>query len=106
MSKKIGHPENKIKKTLKILKTIGFIEQTGDQIQITEKGKQKTNQLIRAHRLWESFLVEEFGLDPDQVHEEAEQFEHHLSDDFLTEVEERLGFPEIDPHGSPIPKKP
>ena len=42
MSKKIGHPENKIKKTLKILKTIGFIGQTGDQIQITEKGKLKS----------------------------------------------------------------
>lgn len=104
MVDKTSHPKSKIIPSLRILREIGFIELNGDEMKITSKGIQKTNQLIRAHRLWESFLVEEIGLDADQVHEEAEQLEHYMSEEFLSELDERLGFPEKDPHGSPIPR--
>ena len=60
--------------------------------------------MIRAHRLWETYMVNKMGMDSDQIHEEAERIEHHMSDEFLNEVAERLNHPEMDPHGSPIPK--
>jgi ABC-type Mn2+/Zn2+ transport system permease subunit/Mn-dependent DtxR family transcriptional regulator len=104
ISKKLGHKPSKIAKTLRKLIEIGMIVESNGEHILTEKGIQKTNQILRAHRLWEAFLVEEIGLDSDQVHEEAERFEHHLSDELVSEVDERLGYPEIDPHGSPIPR--
>ena len=61
--------------------------------------------MTRAHRLWESYLVNEVGLEEGQIHEDAERLEHHLSEDILDEVDEKLGFPDKDPHGSPIPKR-
>ena len=81
-----------------------LVEFDSEKIQLTEIGKQKANQLVRAHRLWETFLVEELGLKPDQIHEEAERFEHHLSEEEINEVDRTLGYPETDPHGSPIPR--
>ena len=40
-----------------------------------------------------------------EIHDEADRLEHLLTDELLDEVDEKLGFPEMDPHGSPIPKK-
>lgn len=71
---------------------------------LAEEGKIRAQQLLRAHRLWETFLVEELGLDADQIHEDAERVEHYLSEADLALLDEQLGYPETDPHGSPIPK--
>ena len=48
--------------------------------------------------------MEELGLNEDQIHNDAEDIEHHLSEEDLHRLDEQLGYPEIDPHGSPIPK--
>ena len=45
------------------------------------------------------------GLSAEQIHEDAEKYEHLLTDDMLDEVDAKLGFPKEDPHGSPIPPK-
>jgi Mn-dependent DtxR family transcriptional regulator len=58
----------------------------------------------RAHRLWETYQTTEMGIDPDLVHLEAEYYEHHLNDDIISRVDDKLGYPETDPHGSPIPR--
>lgn len=104
ISKKLGHKTSKITNTLQKLKEIGMILEAHGEYTLTDKGINKTNQILRAHRLWEAFLVEEIGLDAGQVHDEAERFEHHLTDELISEVDEQLGYPEIDPHGSPIPR--
>ena len=75
-------------------------------IGLTDKGKQKALKLVRAHRLWETYLVNKMGLTEEQIHDEAEKLEHLLPDEILDEVEQTLGFPTQDPHGSPIPPKP
>ena len=72
---------------------------------MTYKGKEKAEELVRAHRLWESYQVEKMGLTEGQIHDEAERLEHHLTEDILDQVDVKLGFPKIDPHGSPIPPK-
>ena len=61
--------------------------------------------LVRAHRLWESYQVQTMGLTEGQIHDEADRLEHHLTDELLDEVDKKLGYPETDPHGSPIPRK-
>ena len=71
---------------------------------LTPKGELAAYRLIRAHRLYESFLVSRLGLSEDQIHEEAERYEHLLSEEILDEIDHELGYPEQDPHGSPIPK--
>ena len=70
----------------------------------TEAGRQEADRLVRAHRLYETFLVDRLGLTEDQIHAEAERYEHLLDDELLNEIDAELGYPETDPHGSPIPK--
>ena len=74
-------------------------------IRITAKGKQSAARIIRKHRLSEMFLVQimEFGWE--EVHEIAEDLEHLKTEKFFDRMDEILGFPTTDPHGSPIPDK-
>ena len=72
---------------------------------VTEKGKRSALKIIRKHRLWEMFLVEVLHFSWDTIHEEAEAFEHIMSDKMENKIDEVLGFPTVDPHGAPIPRK-
>jgi len=74
-------------------------------LKLSEKGKKEASLIIRKHRLTEMFLVEKMGFGWEEVHEIAEQVEHIQSVGFFTKMDELLGFPGIDPHGSPIPDK-
>lgn len=76
-----------------------------DKLELTEKGLEAAQRLVRAHRLWETYLADKVGLSADQIHEEAERYEHLLPDHLLDEVDELLGFPTTDPHGEPIPAR-
>ena len=70
---------------------------------LTKQGERVALKVIRAHRLWELYLVEAVGLSWDQAHVEAEQLEHTLSDELAARLDEMLEYPAIDPHGHPIP---
>lgn len=72
-------------------------------IRLTEKGKKEAGLVIRKHRLTEMFLVRQMGFGWEEVHEIAEQIEHLQSPVFFEKMDSLLGFPKIDPHGSPIP---
>ncbi|MES2430591.1 MAG: metal-dependent transcriptional regulator [Bacteroidota bacterium] len=72
---------------------------------LTKDGQKAALNVIRKHRLWETFLVEHLNFTWDQVHEVAEQLEHIQSDKLLDELASFLGNPEFDPHGDPIPDK-
>ncbi|HNA65588.1 MAG TPA: iron dependent repressor, metal binding and dimerization domain protein, partial [Saprospiraceae bacterium] len=98
------HSSEALRKWLNKMKKLGLVKLNNDEVCLTENGSLRANQLIRAHRLWEVYLVEELGLNPDQIHEEAEKFEHSLSTEDIDEMDQRLGFPDVDPHGSPIPR--
>ncbi|GAA4451107.1 metal-dependent transcriptional regulator [Rurimicrobium arvi] len=74
-------------------------------LRLTEKGRREAALIVRKHRLTEMFLVEKMGFGWEQVHEIAEQVEHIHSNDFFEKMDELLGFPKFDPHGSPIPDK-
>lgn len=74
-------------------------------LRLTEKGKKEAGLIIRKHRLTEMFLVEKMGFGWQDVHEIAEQIEHIQSPEFFEKMDELLGHPKLDPHGSPIPDK-
>ncbi len=74
-------------------------------LKLTENGKKVAGLIIRKHRLTEMYLVEKMGFGWEQVHEIAEQVEHIQSALFFDKMDELLGHPAIDPHGSPIPNK-
>jgi len=74
-------------------------------VSLTPKGRKAAAIVLRKHRLTEMFLVERMGFGWEEVHEIAEQVEHIDSTAFFQRMDELLGFPKIDPHGSPIPDK-
>lgn len=74
-------------------------------LRLTEKGRIEAGIIIRKHRLTEMFLVEKMKFGWEEVHDIAEQVEHIQSALFFEKMDELLGYPKIDPHGSPIPDK-
>lgn len=70
---------------------------------LSESGTGAATQLIRRHRLWETFLVDKLGFTWDEVHDLAEQLEHIHSEKLVDKLDEFLGRPRFDPHGDPIP---
>lgn len=74
-------------------------------IQLTEDGRKTAALIIRKHRLIEMFLVDIMNLGWEEVHDIAEQIEHVNSPRFFNQMDDMLGNPRVDPHGSPIPDK-
>ncbi len=72
-------------------------------VSLTDLGREYAVTMVRRHRLIETFLVQMLGYRWDQVHDEAEQLEHAVSDFMVQRIDELLGFPTRDPHGDPIP---
>ena len=72
-------------------------------VALTKAGQKLAAMVVRRHRVVEMFLVRMMGYGWDEVHEEAEQLEHVVSDRLIARMDEMLGRPEVDPHGDPIP---
>lgn len=74
-------------------------------IKLTEEGRGKAALVVRKHRLSEMFLTQIMGFGWEEVHDIAEELEHIKATNFFDRMDELLGFPSADPHGSPIPSK-
>lgn len=72
---------------------------------LTAVGRRKALDIVRRHRILETFLVRVLHLDWSQVHEDAEVLEHHISDRVLDAIDRLVGHPAEDPHGHPIPDR-
>lgn len=89
---------------LKTLKETGLAEyEPYEGVKLTEPGQALALRVLRRHRLIELFLATTLKLTWDEVHEEAENMEHAVSDLLVDRIDEYLGFPKADPHGDPIP---
>ncbi|MDD2983763.1 MAG: metal-dependent transcriptional regulator [Crocinitomicaceae bacterium] len=73
------------------------------KIQLTATGRKTGMDILRKHRLWETFLYQKLDFTWDEVHEVAEQLEHIQSNKLIEKLDKFLEFPEFDPHGDPIP---
>jgi DtxR family Mn-dependent transcriptional regulator len=89
---------------LKKLDDLGLITHVPYRgVRLTADGRRLALEVIRHHRLLESFLADSLGMSWDRVHAEAEILEHVLSDDLEQLIASKLGHPTVDPHGDPIP---
>jgi len=72
---------------------------------LTARGRRQALEMVRRHRILETFLVRVLRLDWAEVHADAEVLEHHISDRVLDAIDRLVGHPHEDPHGHPIPDR-
>jgi DtxR family Mn-dependent transcriptional regulator len=95
--------DKKVVRIVSIMEKRGLVRVLSDGIHLTPHGRAWALQVIRAHRLWESYLVDQVGLPINKIHEEAEHKEHSITPAEADQLEAQLGYPRRDPHGDPIP---
>ena len=88
---------------LRQLVQAGEVQRDGDGLRLTERGRREAARLVRVHRLWENYLVEELDLRPDHVHRSAMQLEHVTDERMRRRLAEYAREPTTDPHGRSIP---
>lgn len=104
LASRLGVTASTVSATLKKLARDGFIvyEPYG-AIELTQAGRRVAVEIVRRHRILETYLQQQLGLPWDAVHAEADRLEHAVSDTVLARMHELLGHPSSDPHGDPIP---
>jgi DtxR family Mn-dependent transcriptional regulator len=104
LAERLGITPGSVSAMLKKLDELGLITHIPYRgVRLTEDGQRLALEVIRHHRLIESFLADSLGMPWDRVHAEAEILEHVLSDDLERLIADKLGHPTVDPHGDPIP---
>ena len=88
-------------KKLHELKLVIYEKSYGTRL--TTSGSKMALNIVRRHRIWETYLANELGFGWDEVHEIAEELEHIKNDKLIKKLSEKLGHPNFDPHGDPIP---
>jgi DtxR family transcriptional regulator, Mn-dependent transcriptional regulator len=105
LAERLGVSAPAVSAMVKKLDGLGYVSHVRYRgVRLTVKGRRVALEVLRHHRLLETFLVEELGLPWDRVHAEAEVLEHVLSEGLEARIAEKLGEPTHDPHGDPIPR--
>lgn len=106
LAESLGVTPSTVSANLKKLARDGLISyKPYGPISLTEEGRRIAVDIVRRHRIIETYLVERLGLTWDQVHDEADRMEHAVSDLVLDRMDDALGNPTADPHGDPIPAR-
>lgn len=104
LAARLGVANSSVSEMVRKLKDQGLVDHKPySPIHLTASGLNLALSMVRRHRLLESYLVRELGYSWDEVHEEAERLEHAVSDHFIERMSAKLGHPDRDPHGDPIP---
>jgi len=104
LAERLGITPGSVSAMLKRLGELGLIAHVPYRgVRLTAEGRRIALEVIRHHRLLESYLADALGMPWDRVHAEAEVLEHVLSDDLEELIAAKLGHPTVDPHGDPIP---
>jgi DtxR family Mn-dependent transcriptional regulator len=104
LAERLGITPGSVSAMLRRLDELGLITHEPYRgVRLTDDGRRIALEVIRHHRLLESYLAEALGMPWDRVHDEAEVLEHVLSDDLEELIAAKLGHPTVDPHGDPIP---
>ncbi len=104
LATRLGVANSSVSEMVRKLKDQGLVDhQPYSPIHLTPQGLALALAMVRRHRLLETYLVRELGYTWDEVHDEAEQLEHAVSEHFIERMSAKLGHPVRDPHGDPIP---
>lgn len=105
MADRLGVSAPSITGMAKRLHDLGLVDHAPYHgVRLTERGRLVALETVRHHRLLELYLTESLGFSWDEVHEEADRLEHHLSRAMVARIDRALGYPTHDPHGDPIPQ--
>lgn len=104
IAERLGQRTSTTSEAIKRLAAKGLVEHTPySDVRLSEDGRALALQMVRRHRLIETYLFRELGYHLDELHDEAEELEHAVSDRFVDRIEAIMGTPTRDPHGDPIP---
>ena len=104
LAEKLGVSASTASESIRKLAEQGLVDhEKYGAVTLTESGRRAALAMVRRHRLLEAFLVKELGYGWDEVHDEAEVLEHAVSDRLVARIDAKLGHPQRDPHGDPIP---
>ncbi|MCB2205547.1 DtxR family transcriptional regulator [bacterium] len=92
--------EQELRPVLSDLRQHGML---GEELELTEKGREYALRIMRAHRLYERYLADETGYEETEWHRRADEYEHRMTDSEVAGLARQLGNPTHDPHGDPIP---
>ncbi len=99
----VNNRESLVVKCIHNMVELKLIDIDGEVLKLTQLGSDYALRIVRAHRLWEKFLAEKTGFKEEEWHRLAEQKEHELTPNEADLLASRLGNPQFDPHGDPIP---
>src|SRR5918996_968141 len=106
LAERLGVSPGSVTAMLKRMGEMGLVEhEPYHGVTLTGEGERVALEVIRHHRLLESYLAEALGMPWDRVHDEAEVLEHYISEDLEERLANALGDPSHDPHGDPIPDR-
>jgi DtxR family Mn-dependent transcriptional regulator len=104
LAEKFGVSRPTVTETVKRLVADGYAVQREDKsIELTPRGRELTEGVLRRHRLAERLLFDLLGMDWISAHEQAHTLEHGMTEELARTISERLGHPLTCPHGNPIP---
>jgi DtxR family Mn-dependent transcriptional regulator len=98
-------PRAKVTRLISDMESQGLLETRGTQLHLTAEGERWAMHVVRAHRLWERYLVDEARMPLNKIHDAAQKREHSFTEAQLNELDAALGHPTRDPHGDPIPTR-
>jgi len=101
--RQVRGPRARTRRALAALARQDLIDRRGDRLTLTEDGRRQARRLLRAHRLWETYL-ERTGTPQSQLHDRAHKLEHLHDEQTIDYLDDKLGHPLTDPHGSAIPE--
>ena len=102
VNKYVNARTDEIRRAIRWLDRRDWIIADGDQLRLTEAGRHEANRLLRAHRLWETYL-QHLGMPSGEIHDRAHVLEHMHDKETVDYLDDKLGHPLQDPHGADIP---
>jgi DtxR family Mn-dependent transcriptional regulator len=104
IAERLGVSAPAVSSMVKKLDGLGYVAHVPYRgVRLTAGGRKFALEVVRHHRLLETYLHDELGVPLDRVHDEAEALEHVLSEELEERIDAKLGHPTHDPHGEPIP---
>lgn len=101
--KSVTNPNTQIRRAIRSLARQNLLDVGGGMVELTDDGRHEAKRLLRAHRLWETYLQRAGAEDP-EIHERAHVLEHISDQATVDYLDDKLGHPLTDPHGSEIPE--